>query len=130
MRKATMYLFVVLCSLAAFGQDQRQWKVVQHGFLFNQTAQISPTILFTPTKVGVYRWSAYISESGQNAGWEVDVTWTDVSVNFEKFTLSPFNSVSQVSGFMFVPKAGTPVYYSVAGSGGTYNIAFTIEQLQ
>jgi hypothetical protein len=39
---------------------------------------------------------------------------------------------SQFGSFLFVPQAGTPVSYFVAGDDTNfpYNIAFTIEQLQ
>jgi hypothetical protein len=132
MSKATIGLLVLLfSSLAAFGQNEPQWKVVQHGMLFHQTAAIPFTPLFTPTKTGFYRMSVYISSNDINTNWQIDLLWTDFAGTTQKYASSP-TGAPPLGSFMFVPRAGTQVSYQVIGNDPNvpYNIAFTIEQLQ
>jgi len=128
MRKATMCLLMLLCSLPAFGQNQRQWKVVRHRAVAGLTVKIPLTTLFTPTKPGFYRLCAYISSTGGIKTWQLDWQWTDIAGTLLEGSIVGGNP-SQVV-FLLVPKGGTPVVYSTEGQGGSYNIVYTIEQLQ
>jgi hypothetical protein len=133
MRKTTIGLLLLLCSLAAFGQNEPQWKVVRHGILTDQTAPILSTPIFTPTKTGIYRMSAYISLNGFTiSDWEMAIFWTDLGGSVQTYQASPEGGTQRIETFMFIPKEGTPVEYYVSGNDPTrpYNIAFTIEQLQ
>ncbi|HTA24735.1 MAG TPA: hypothetical protein VK763_14480 [Terriglobales bacterium] len=71
MRKATICSLVVLCSLAALGQNQPQWKVVQYVSMVNQSNNIPTTTIFVPTAPGLYRMSAYLSVVGSSDQWEL-----------------------------------------------------------
>jgi hypothetical protein len=132
MRKTTIcLLLLLLCSLAAFGQAEPQWKVVQHGALIHQTTGNGMT-LFNPSTTGIYRMSAYISASEANTNWRVRLGWVDFG-GLPQAYVQPFApGAPQIGSFMFVPKAGTPVTYIVEGNdlSATYNIAFTVEKLQ
>jgi|GEM_PF-6752039 len=130
MRKTTMLcLFGLLCSLAAFGQGEPQWKVVHSLILTRQTAPVPETNVFTATEAGVYRISAYWSETGHGVNQQFTLSWTDVTGASQDFGLSGVG-VSRVTPFVFIPKVGTPVTYVGSGSVGVYNVAFTIEQLR
>jgi hypothetical protein len=137
MRKATMCLLIALCSLAAFGQSQPQWKVVQYVSLAKQANNIPETTMFVPTAPGLYRMSGYLSVVGPAAGWELVVTWTDVTgLNSSSHLKVVANgpAVGQLGALIFVPKAGVPVAYSVTEQGNNppsiYNVGIVIEQLQ
>jgi hypothetical protein len=148
MRKPTICLFLILCSLAAFGQKQPQWKVVKHLIRTNQLSQIPETAIFTPTKPGLYRLSAYLSVADAlYVVRNLQFNWTDaagepanVSINATNSKCSAtYCSFSNINSYVFIPQAGIPVSYLVYSEGnlaipflppGSYNIAFTIEQLQ
>lgn len=139
MRKATIgLLVVVLSSIAAFGQDQPQWRVVKHVVLTNQSSSIEKTRILTPTKYGLYRLSAYISVRGDSGtNWTLQLNWIDAegtATNQSIFaTIGPYPSFAEIGSYVFVPHTRVPVSYEVNSSGtplGAYNIAFTIEQLQ
>jgi hypothetical protein len=130
MRKATICLFVLLCSMAAFGQAQPQWKVVGHGVLLQRTDSIPETVLFTPAKAGMYRMLAYLSTNVPGTGWQADFYWTDFAAGPQVTVMSSGNEAIGETSFLFVPRAGTPVKYRVIGGNGIYNVVFTIEQLE
>lgn len=132
MRKTTIcLLLLLLCSLAAFGQAEPQWKVVKHGILIHQAAG-SSSALFTPTTTGLYRMSAYLSASDTVSNWQVRLLWTDFGGLPQDYVQSFAAGAPPIGSFLFVPKAGTPVIYIVEGNDPTkpYNIAYTIEGLQ
>jgi hypothetical protein len=115
---------------AVFGQDQPpQWKVVHSLVLIRQTIPVQETRVFTPTKAGVYRVSAYWSETGKGSDQQFNLSWTDITGSAQELSISGVGP-SRLAPFLFVPKIGTPVTYVGSGSVGVYNIAFTIEQLQ
>jgi len=131
MRRTTMIgLLMLVCSLAAFGQDQPpQWKVVHSLVLIRQTVPVPETRVFTPTEAGVYRVSAYWSETGKGSDQQFTLSWTDVTGSAQELSMSGVGPKPPAL-FMFIPKIGTPVTYVGSGSVGVYNLAFTIEQLQ
>ncbi len=129
MRKATICLLLLVCSLAAFGQNEPQWRVVKTGVLVKSN-QTGFATLFTPQVSGLYRITGYIStnEGGQEFG--VTFAWTDVSGFSAGSTLTAtFGNPAQIV-LPFFPSAGTPATYFITGTVGTYNLAYTIEQLQ
>jgi hypothetical protein len=133
MRKASICLLVLLfSSLASFGQNEPQWKVVQRVVLIDQTNTISQTTLFTPTKPGVYRLTGYISATGNGAEWHLYLDWTDFAGSTQdiQMTATYGENIDEIGAYPFVPKVGVPFTYAVEGITGAYNIAFTIEQLQ
>jgi hypothetical protein len=138
MRKATIGLLVVLCLWGATSwQNQPQWRVVRVLVLTNQTAGIPPTTVFTPTKAGLYRYSVYLSGTGQRGQWSLsinynDLTGTPTSVGLE---VGPFsNEVNALWANLpvapFSAQPGTPVTFTTFGTAAAYNVGVTIEQLQ
>jgi hypothetical protein len=132
MRKTlAVCLLLVFCCLTftppnAAAQSQPQWVVVTSVVLFDQTGPIAPTTAFTPAQNGMYRLSCVMTGSP-----EADQVFR---LNFQLVSGRHFNLSCQPGGiplvYLFLPAAGTPVVYQVTGSKGTYNIGFTIEQLQ
>ena len=116
MRKATIGLLLLLCSLAAFGQTQPQWRVVQHVILTHQSAPIPQSPLFTPTKPGLYRLSAYISAESRYANWNLRVSWTDAAGNLTNTYITAEtgpctvgqNCTAAEMSHLLVPKGRTP----------------------
>ena len=128
MRKTMFFLLVLLSTLVAFGQDQPQWKVVQHTFLTGNQS-IPTTTIFTPTKASLYRLSAYISQD--SGDWEIRFFWTDALGGAQTFNLLANQVGNTEIVYLLVPKAGTPIQYEVSGTlGGNFNVAFVGEQLQ
>jgi hypothetical protein len=136
MRKTTICLLLLLSSLAAFGQSELHWTVVKHVILTSQSAAIPRTTIFTPTKPGFYRLSAYISTAGQYASWNLEFYWTDaageatnVYINAETGPCSGGqNCTAAQMSYVLVPQAATPVSYAVVPydtPAGAYNIVFT-----
>jgi hypothetical protein len=119
MRKAVICLLVLLCSFAAYGQKQPQWKVVQEVTLFNQDSPISQTVLFVPDAAGRYRYTAYISANGapQNVGWDLDLSWTDLTGLAGGVVIGAYlnagASSQQLGTYAFTPKSGTPVSFTL-----------------
>jgi hypothetical protein len=142
MFKATICMLLLLCSLAAFSQTQPQWRVVKHVILTYQTTQVQQTTIFTPTKPGLYRLSAYISAEGQFANWNLRLSWTDaagkptntyITAATGPCTVGQNYTVAEMS-HLLVPQGRTPVIYEVDAApdppAGDYNIIITIEQLR
>jgi hypothetical protein len=142
MGKATMCLLVALCSLAAFGQNQPQWKVVQSVILTHQTAVIPQTTIFTPNRPGLYRLSGYMTASAKQApkgdGFYFTFACSDLSDGFcgasmhSEYLVDQPALVNPQISYLFSPHPGTPVSYLVTAPPPTveYTLAFTIEQLQ
>ena len=129
MRKLTMTLTMLLCCCAAYGQSVPQWVVVHSLFLTRQTAPVPQTTVFTATTAGVYRVTAYWSETGKEANQTFTLSWTDIIGEVQQLNLGGVGE-SRVAPFMIVPKVGTAVTYVGFGTSGVYNVAYTIEQLQ
>jgi len=133
MRRVTLFALIVLCvSGATSWQGQPQWRVVQHLVLTGQTAPIPQTEVFTPSKKGLYRLSAYLSAGGTpQSNWEVFFTWNDIDGH--QFTNGIASSTGPSDlGMVFAPEPQVPFTYSVTpiqASGG-YDLAFTIEEFQ
>lgn len=138
MRKPTICLLLLLCSLAAFGQSQPQWRVVQSIILPNQTAPITQTTLFTPTEAGLYRLTVYISATALSSGeeWSFGLIWTDlVEQNPFTLTVSAVRNGPGTITSIFSPRRNTPVSFQVEAENSPppnshYNLAFTVEQLK
>jgi hypothetical protein len=139
MRKATMIcLLVLLCSLAAYGQRQPQWRVVKSVILFDQTEPISDTIFFTPPTIGVYRLSGYMAGSNLQSGTalEFSITWTDLSGSSESNGMIVQNGTlsETINPSVFTVRPGTSVVYHVQATpppvGYTYILVLTVEKLQ
>jgi hypothetical protein len=134
MRKAIVLLGLLLFASAAVAQTQPQWKVIQSVTLTKQTAEIPVTTLFTPTAEGFYRVSAYISAGGPTGGnWTLYFQWTDIMGGVPLYGAQVYfddGSNFDSAMFTFVEKPGTPFTYYTNGTAGSYNIAFTVEQLK
>ena len=132
MRKTlAVCLFVIFCGVSGIGQTQPQWTVIYSLVVFGQTAQIQHTTAFIPTEQGLYRLSFCASGNPQSTqGFEVD--W--VTADGLPAKVGAGIAVGGQGTYLFTPKVGTPVSYSVYGSQygfkGVYNVAFTVEQLQ
>ena len=131
---------LVLCSAIAFAQQQPQWTVISSQKIVNRSTPIAPVTLFTPQSgVGLYRVSAYMSETGApNSEWSLKFSWTDQTGSSIGAEVSVLNH-NEITAFgvlnplVFSPKAGLPVTYevdSVSGSEIPYTLMFTIEQLK
>lgn len=144
MRNATICLLLILCSMAAFGQNQPQWKVVNAVALTNQTAPIAQKTLFTPTAPGLYRLDAYLSATNL-PGQQNDPSWSFLLIYVDLMTgqgegagmIVQANGVSTsyIGSYVFSIQPGTPVSYLVSASdpppaNSEYSLAFTIEQLE
>jgi hypothetical protein len=117
--------------MVAFGQNLPQWKVVHSVGAKQSSQQIPPTVLFTPSSVGTYRVSAYITAVAPE-DWTLALSWSDLNGAANNFTLSTgFNSDNwaYLTPITFSIKPGQPFTYSTSGSG-SYTFAFTIEQLK
>ena len=125
-RIAAICLFLVFCCVSGVGQSQPQWVIVYSVVLFGQASLIPRTIAFTPSEENsVYRLSAVMSGSpGADEGFLMD--WGKIDGSSGGISLG----VGTQGTWLFTPKAGTPVAYLVVGHQGSYNLAFTIEQLQ
>jgi hypothetical protein len=140
MRKATIGLLGVLCLWGATSwKSQPQWTVVAEHHVVGGTTPFTRTPIFTPRSTGLFRLSAYCSASGGpvgQSGWAFLLGWKDSSggtgsanVGCVAGTVSPYQSTMTILS----PQAGLPFLLSANSSGemlSTYDVAFTIEQLQ
>ncbi len=132
-------LLVIGFSIGAFAQCATFPCVVASATLTNQTAAIPSTPIFTPTSDGIFRVSAYLSASAstsKSAYTYVLVGWTDE--NGPRKTGSQAyqnNSNAEFTNFTLRDLAGQPLLYQTLyvpskGTGMTYNLYITVEQLQ
>jgi hypothetical protein len=112
----------------------------------NLTTTIPTTTLFTPTRNGLYRISPYmvttVPVSSDTGGWNLYLDWADDAGQEEwqgpivyANSVVPYAYNIPPSTFTFRANAGTPITYWVQVSGGdasgsTYELFFTVEQLQ
>jgi hypothetical protein len=138
MRKSAMCLLVVICLWGATSwQTERQWRVIRDVALTNQTAGIPETTLFTPTKAGLYRYSIYLSGTGQSGLWTLSINYHDLTGQATSIPvqIGPFSGDANAiwTSLPLAPisvQPGTPVTFTIFGSGpATYNVGVTIEQL-
>jgi hypothetical protein len=113
----------------------------------NQTAPIPTTTLFTPTPGGLFRVSAYMTQTSPGTGtgsWNLELYWTDDAgqeyqeicfigdkqVPSMAYCQSPLGSVLP-SPAVFSANVGTPVIYDVTGDGqgGPYDLFIVAERL-
>jgi hypothetical protein len=119
--------------------------IVARAKLVNQTAPIPTTTIFTPTQTGLFRFSAYTTQtmpvSGDSRYWSINLYWTDdagpqLNTQLIQCVCGGFGSVGWPSGTVgiFEATAGQPVSYSVSlpsgTDGGTYSLYYTIERLE
>jgi hypothetical protein len=83
MRRASIVTAVILFfgCINVFAQNATpQWKVVKALQVTQGTAQVPITNLFTPTKTGAYRVTAYVAcisnTTDTNAYWYLNFYWT------------------------------------------------------
>jgi len=136
MHKLTLGALILLCLWEATSwQRQPQWRVVVEQHMTHVNTIFKNNLVFTPSKTGLYRMSAYCSVDGtQGSQWNFEFSWTDFAGQLDTKTVS-CGSLEDGQGtfvFVFSPIVGTPVYLSSNSQNGepTYNGAFTIEQLQ
>lgn len=110
--------------------------VVETLAMFNQTAGITSTTLWTPSTTGLYRVTLYIEESATSLSeYTLELTWNDQagSENFQA-------SMGDTLGLEAIAEkpvrfvAGQPVSYNVGVTGGfgtppQYEFVIAIEQL-
>ena len=149
MRRSTCCLLVVLFGswLSSFGQKAPKFTTPQIVATFqrlNQTADISPTTIYTPANWGTFRISIVMvgtvaNGMGNNASWVGGVQFTDGAgenapdypFDAELFTITRQTAVAE---FPIRAKAGRPIKFSVISPyGGTegskYNVFVVVEQL-
>jgi hypothetical protein len=126
-------------------------RVVASVRLTNQTQPIPTTTILNAPRTGLYRVSAYIAQiiPGTGSGaWPLCLSWTDeagIETNQPSYltdnSVPPYDygSFQGQTGYMPTPAtieaiAGTPITYVVTGptdgSGGTYELFISVEQLQ
>jgi len=112
-------------------------RIIKRVVLKNQNAAIPSTTLFTPSHDGIYRVSAYMAQTKDQAGWVVSLAWSDDGgaealdgMLVSEGTLPPDAYETAVSTIEAV--AGQPVTFNVNPNGGdisTYSLYFVVEQL-
>ena len=109
--------------------------------LLSQTTGIPPTNIFTPQADGLFRISVYTTTTKSHPhalGWFFHLRWSDDGRQHD--AVGP-HVVGHPAGVWetwtstFSAKAGTPVTFSVVRrgenpAGMTYDLLFTVEQLQ
>jgi hypothetical protein len=110
--------------------------------LKNQTATTTRINVFKPTRLGLYRITAYMAgqaDAAQNTAFSFNFIWTDVTggegyaVLETGFGGPPKVSQQLIQAFVALP--GTTVSYLMSASSpppvdASYTLLFTIEQLQ
>ena len=146
MRKTICLVVVLMCAwVSSFGQSNGlpQWKVIREFHVIGANTAIEPTILFTPSKDGMYRVSGVMaahSQVKQGGGFEMVIRWTNRNSNSDQVGMSFCFSEScglddqSINGRVFSAKPQTPVVLSLIVSDpppqdATYDLAFTIEKL-
>jgi hypothetical protein len=117
----------------------------------NQTAPIPSTPLLTPTKTGLYRVSAYMTQivptTTSNVTSFLELTWTDDAGPEDTGLLGPVDLNANGKGYgnfsgggapggvaIIEAVAGQPVNFSVGATNnvtnlGTYSVYFVVERL-
>jgi hypothetical protein len=119
--------------------------------LTNQTQAIPTTLILNAPRTGLYRVSTYMAltepGSGSNPIWALGISWTDEAgvengcmAEILGYQVPPGDYGSQEGGVTpqeAIPVeaiTGTPITYSVtrtdSGTGGTYELFITVEELQ
>jgi hypothetical protein len=110
--------------------------VVETLAMFNQTAGINSTTLWTPSVTGLYRITLYIRESATSLSeYTLELTWNDQagSNNFQA-TMGDTVGLETIAEKPVRFVAGQPVSYNVGITGGfgtppQYEFVIAIEQL-
>ena len=126
-------------------------RVVASVRLTNLTQPIPTTRILNAPRTGLYRVSSYwamTTMGNAGEGWELSVNWTDeagmetgYASQLSTNSAPPFDYGFSADGFGYFSSpvpieaiAGTPITYAVTGptdgSGGTYELFITVEQLQ
>jgi len=92
----------------------------------NQTADLPPTTVFTPTVTGMYRISLYF-ECQQNTSCGFGSKF--VQLNYTDASGSTSLGGEFGSDLVIHPASGTPVQVLTSGSIPTYNLYVVVEQL-
>lgn len=146
MRRAAFGLMVVLVCIGAFAQNATpQWKIIKTvQVVQGKQLQIPITTLFTPSKIGAYRYTAYLACFGPPQpypfpSWALNSSWTEstganpllpIGCNFQNG-----NSYQFVGPWPFTPKPGVPVQFQLVASNpppvdSTYSFWITIEHVE
>jgi hypothetical protein len=126
----------------SFGQDNvvAYPRIVASVHLTNLTSDVPTTTIFTPTRNGLYRISVnmVVTVPGGNGAWTFFVSWAD-DAGAEEEQVTTLNSAPNASSpsasvAIFRANANKPVTYQTTGTpnadGSTYEVFFTVEQLQ
>jgi hypothetical protein len=136
---------LVLACINSFAQNGTpQWKVVKAIQVTQGTAQVPVTTLFVPTKIGAYRYTAYIAcyggvQDNPITWWTLATSWSDstgaVSGVSSGCNFQFGNQYSAFGPLTFTPKPGVPIQFQLVVSNpppvdSTYTFWFTIEHLE
>ena len=135
MRKMIL-IAVMMCACCSFGQSRLpQWKVITAKHIVGGTQPMKNVTIFTPSKNGIYRLSAYMSAVGQAGGWSSLFIWkdavgTDASATVGASLQQGYQSFQQTT-VVFSPIGGTPMLLNIeeGNVGSTYDLVYTIEKL-
>lgn len=132
---------IILACVSGFAQNSTpQWKVIRSSQAVHQSMKIPATTLFTPTRVGSYRYTAYMVAPGplqENVAWVAALEWTDLSGTSDGASLAagPGAGSTVIGPIPFSAQPSTPVVFYINAStpppvDSDYTYWFTIEQLQ
>lgn len=106
--------------------------IVNQIALTAETMPISQTTIATPTATALYRLSGYLDcgDTG-NGGWSLQFFWTDLNGSRESNSQSCAGNSDEVAwNFVVSEVADASLSYAAFGSGGSYDLFMTVEQLQ
>jgi hypothetical protein len=121
------------------GQNQGFPRVVAKLNFTDQTAEIGPVILYTPSKSGIFRATFVESctETGPLGGsWQGGIHWTNETGHNGPLGVYIFADqvLSTGNSFPFNAASGLPITFSVTAAGNPkdsqYNVYVILEQLE
>ena len=130
MKQFAVYGLLALFSICAFGRRlPYPAQVVAKRSFLHQTAEITPTTIFTPSANGNYRIEVYVSIDASpscKSDTEVspDVYWTDEFRSKDETAGGAVGCGPGQGSLVFHVKGGTPIQISAGYGGGTSNDSY------